>query len=232
MNKSNIETFISKAKEFHNNKYDYSLVVYINNNTKVKIICPIHGEFEQLPRSHCYYGCKKCSVDNKKDTVDIFINKAKKIHNNKYDYSLINYINSDTKIKIICPQHGVFEQKPTVHLYNKGCPSCSSSKGELKIRDFLVSNNILFEEQKRFDLCKSIYTLPFDFYLPKYNLLIEYQGEHHYMPIEGWGGDSTFNKVKVRDKIKKDFCLKNNLKLIEIPFYEKANIEELLNNLI
>jgi len=125
-----LELFINKSNKIHNNKYDYSLVDYINSQTKVKIICPEHGVFEQLPNNHTSkkYGCPICSKRQKKNNL-IFICDAKIIHNNKYDYSLVDYKDSNTKVKIICPEHGVFIQTPNTHLNRKyGCPVCSKNK--------------------------------------------------------------------------------------------------------
>jgi len=126
--KINTELFIKKSNSVHNNKYDYSLVNYINNKTKVIIICPKHGEFKQIP-SHHYkgIGCSECSK-NKKITTEIFIERSKKKFANKYDYSLTKYINTKTKIKIICPVHGIFEQTFHNHLNGKGCKKCNRYK--------------------------------------------------------------------------------------------------------
>lgn len=124
-NKLSTEIFIEKAKEIHDNKFDYSLVEYINMITKVKIICSIHGIFELLPDSHIFKkrGCPICS--GKKITNNIFIEKAKDIHGDKFDYSLVSYINNNTKIKLICKEHGVFEILPINHLFKKqGCGKC------------------------------------------------------------------------------------------------------------
>jgi predicted nucleic-acid-binding Zn-ribbon protein len=121
------EQFIEKSNEIHNNKYDYSLVCYKNNFTKVKIICSEHGIFEQTPSNHIHskQGCPKC-YGNKKITLDEFIKTAAIIHDDKYDYSLVDYKNNFTKVKIICPEHGIFEQKPNGHLIQKsGCLKCS-----------------------------------------------------------------------------------------------------------
>jgi hypothetical protein len=103
--------FIKKANLKHNNKYNYSLVDYINNKNKVKIICPIHDVFEQSPNDHLTgNGCSLCG--NKNLNKEFFIKKAKLKHGDRYDYSLVEYINNKTKVKIICPLHGVFEQAP------------------------------------------------------------------------------------------------------------------------
>jgi len=120
-----INKFINESKLVHGTKYDYSLVNYKNNRTNVTIICPIHGVFEQTPSNHlngkgCKYCGGTCGVDKK-----IFIDKARLIHGNKYDYSLVDYKNSREIVSIICPEHGEFEQTPNNHLSKKqGCLKC------------------------------------------------------------------------------------------------------------
>ena len=120
------DEFIDKAKEIHGDKYDYSKVIYINANTKIIIICKIHGEFLQTPSHHLGRkdGCIKCGITYS-PTTDEFIDKAKDIHGDKYDYSKVNYINANTKVIIICKYHGDFLQTPHSHLgRNSGCSSC------------------------------------------------------------------------------------------------------------
>ncbi len=121
------EQFIEDVIKVHGNKYDYSLVDYINNKTKVKIICKMHGVFEQTPASHIgkIAGCSKC-YGNIKSSKKQFIEDAKKVHDDKYDYSLVEYVNNHTKVKIICSEHGIFEQAPKPHIIGKhGCSICS-----------------------------------------------------------------------------------------------------------
>ena len=119
------DDFIKKAKEVHGNKYDYSKADYKNNHTKVTIICPAHGEFKQIPSSHLQgSGCPKCG-GREKLTTEGFIKRAKEIHDNKYDYSKVDYKNAVTKVTITCPIHGKFKQKPSDHLSSRGCPKCS-----------------------------------------------------------------------------------------------------------
>lgn len=133
------EEFIEKSKQIHT-KYDYSLVDYKNNKTKVKIICPTHGIFVQTPTSHLSgNGCPYCSK-NKKMNTESYINRANKIHNNKYDYSLLEYVNMHKKVKIICPTHGVFEQSPQNHIKGVGCSLCSNKNMRLKTIKRIVDN--------------------------------------------------------------------------------------------
>jgi hypothetical protein len=114
------EQFICKSKKIHKNKYDYSKVKYINSKIKVIIICPIHGDFEQPPNQHlCGKGCMWCGGRYKIDTRE-FVKRARKIHCDTYDYSQVAYVNNNTKVKIICPEHGSFHQTPSHHLMGKG----------------------------------------------------------------------------------------------------------------
>lgn len=215
---STTEEFIIISNLVHNNKYNYSLVEYINNKTKVKIICPTHGVFEQRPHAHLQnQGCPKCF-----GIVDIydFINKCSKIHDNKYDYSFVEYINCRTKIKIICPIHGVFEQRPDSHVKGCGCKKCKESKGSKKITKYLIDNNILHIKEYKYLDCKNILPLPFDFYLPDYNVCIEFDGRQHFESIKNWGGEKRLKVQQNHDKIKNEYCLNNNIRLIRIKYNE------------
>ena len=138
------DDFIKDAKKIHDNKYDYSKVEYINQLTKVCIICPKHGEFWQTPKSHLQgHGCRECGNEISKKVnlgkshktysdkitfnTESFILKSKEIHGNKYDYSKVDYKNITTKVCIICPEHGEFWQRPVEHIKQKsGCPQCAN----------------------------------------------------------------------------------------------------------
>jgi len=215
--------------DIHNFIYDYSLVNFINNNKKIKIICPVHGIFEQTPSNHIFlkHGCPKCSKNS--PTNQEYINNCNIIHNNFYNYSLVNYKNAHTKIKIICPIHGVFEQYPYAHLNKKqGCPYCSNkSKGEKNIQNLLNKYKINYHQQYKFNNCKNIYRLKFDFYLPEYNTCIEYDGKQHFQSIEIFGGKKRFIHQQKCDQIKNEYCKNNDIKLLRIKYDE--NIEEKLN---
>ena len=124
--KLSTDIFIKKANIIHNNIYDYSKVIYKNNNSKVVIICRNHGDFMQLAGNHLSgQKCPKC-CKNYKYTTDSFITKANEIHYNLYDYSVTDYINIKKKIKIKCNKHGIFEQIPEYHLEGYGCYKCSN----------------------------------------------------------------------------------------------------------
>lgn len=111
---------------------------------------------------------------------------------------------------------------------NKGCSKCIQSKGENIIQCYLYNNNIVNYFQYKFDDCRNINSLPFDFYLPLYNCCIEYQGIQHYEPIEFFGGEKQFQLQQKLDQIKRNFCRNNNIKLIEIPYWDFDNIEQIL----
>lgn len=225
------EEFIFRAKKQHSNFYDYSLVEYGLASEKVKIICPIHGIFEQSTSIHLKgRGCQKCALGRAHTSTrgckEDFISKANEIHNNKYNYEFVEYKNNKTPIIIVCPIHGSFEQVPAEHLRYKGCPNCRSSKGEKKINRFLIENQIDFIPQKKFDGCKGKkFRLPFDFYLPYHNLCIEYDGSQHFT---GWNDNPESLKIiQEYDAIKTNYCNENNIKLIRVKYND--NIEETLS---
>ena len=218
------EDFIKKARAVHGDKYDYSKVEYVNNRTKVCIICPIHGEFWQTPICHLKGNiCPKCSK-NKKPTTEEFIQKAKEVYGEKYDYSKVEYINNSTKVCIICPEHGEFLQSSTKHFMGQGCPKCNESKLERKIALLLEKEEIEFEIEKKF------YWLGrqrLDFYLPKYKAAIECQGEQHFQPIKYFGGIDKLVIYQKRDETKKLLCQQNKINLIYINYFDS---EEEINN--
>lgn len=143
-----LEKFVRRAKKIHNDKYDYSNVNYVNNHTNVSIICLIHGEFKQSPKSHLMgCGCPKCA-GVASPSIEQFVYKAKKTHDKKYIYSDVEYINARTKIIIFCLEHGKFKQTPADHLKGNGCPKCAS-----------VSNTKLFiDKAKKVHGCKYNYS--------------------------------------------------------------------------
>ena len=172
------EKFIERSKIIHNNEYDYSQTIYKNASTKVDILCQQHGIFKQLPFAHLSgQGCPYCAGKN--ITTEDFIKKAKLIHDEKYDYSKVNYVNNNTKVSIICAKHGEFLQSPSKHLIGQGCPKCVMSHLENKIKRLLENNNIRYIYECNInDILKRKNV---DFYLPEYNIAIECQGGQHFM---------------------------------------------------
>lgn len=229
--KMNTIEFIKKANKVHNNKYNYDFINYTGIFNKIKISCPKHGVFEQTPDRHLNSnGCDLCGIETasikKTYSTSEFIQKSISKHGNKYDYSLSDYKYSKTPVIIICPEHGEFKQTPNAHWAGKGCGRCNESKGEREIAKILSKNNIIFETQKKFENCKRQNYLPFDFYLPEYNVCIEYDGEQHYKSVSWFGGEKGFKITKENDIFKTQFCDKNGIVLIRIKYNQ--NIEQKL----
>lgn len=223
MKRKTHEQFIEDANKVHNNEYDYSKVKYINNKTEVCIVCPKHGEFFQRPDRHLQgQGCPVCryikSAKNNRKEVEKFIEDARKIHGDRYDYSKVNYINNKTKVCIICPIHGEFWQSPISHINGKhGCPTCDESHLERDIRLLLVNENEEFIQEYKTNWL-GLQTL--DFYLPKYNVAIECQGKQHF-GLGGWIS-KDFESIKERDERKRKLCEENGVKLL---YYSDLGID-------
>lgn len=227
--------FIWHSIQKYGYEMDYREVSNINNlkKDKVTIICPKHGKYYQTAEQHLYYtkGCKGCQYDLLRKlhqkSKDKFIEEAKEIHGDKYDYSKVEYKNAVTKVCIICPIHGEFWMKPCKHLLGQGCSKCKSSHLENEIRKVLQMNNIEFEEQKTFEwlLYKNKTHQYIDFYLPKYNIGIECQGIQHFKADNKRFKDISINLD--RDLNKSKLCKENNLKLI---YYSKFKFDNITEN--
>lgn len=136
---------------------------------------------------------------------------------------------SDKKVWWQCDKNENHEWSATIIKVTTGntdCPDCNDSHGERKIKNILNEMNIHYEIEKKFDDCKHKQKLPFDFYIPKYNILIEYDGEQHFRPIKIFGGITKFNKTKEMDKIKTEYATKNNIPLLRISYTRFDFIEE------
>jgi very-short-patch-repair endonuclease len=165
-----------------------------------------------MPTNHLNgNGCPDCGYNEngkifKLDNLE-FINRAKNIHENKYNYKLVEYNGWNNKIKIICNKHGIFEQMAGAHLCGKGCKLCNESKCEIIIKYY-------------------------DFYLPKQNLLIEYDGLQHLKLVNYFGGKIAFKLRQKNDEIKNLFTKNNNFKLLRIKYNEINNINQILGGII
>lgn len=253
--KSSEQEFIEKAKSVHGDKYDYSEVKYVNSHVPVTIICPEHGKFEQAPYSHLNgRGCYKCgriksgekaAARNVLQTSE-FIEKAKEVHGDRYDYTKVNYVNNQEKVCIICPEHGEFMQAPQVHLRGSGCPSCKESSLEREIYDFLKGKNVSFEREKTFDWLVFKGKMFLDFYLPEQKMAIECQGVQHFIPVDFSSKMTEFEKInkfseiKKRDAAKKALCEEHGITLkyffhstyfVDHKIYTKDNVIKNTNDL-
>jgi very-short-patch-repair endonuclease len=208
---------IKEAYESRGKHYDLSKAKYVNNKTKITIICPEHGEFQTKYNKIINRGdgCKKCANIqngiNKRLTTEEFIEKATKVHHGKYGYSKANYKTSTDKVTITCPIHGDYEQVATIHLSGCGCPKCNQSKLEIKFKGILDEQGIKYVEQAKFDW---LGTKSLDFYLPEYNIAIECQGGQHLFEVEHFGVDEGFNKVVSRDIEKNKLCNENGIRIL------------------
>jgi hypothetical protein len=221
------ENFIRKAKKLFGDKYDYSQVKIKNGRTVVMI--GYRGIFFlQKPSDHLAGRCPEKIVLAVRKSLRQFINEANSIHDFRYSYDKSEYITNQTKLVITCPVHGDFQQRPLSHLQGNGCPNCSESKGEKQIAKYLDKNNISYFRQHKFDDCKSIFTLPFDFYIPSKRTIIEFDGKQHYEPNEHFGGLKAYESLKVNDKIKNDYCEDNFIDLIRIRYDQVDRIFDIL----
>ncbi len=200
--------FKTTCGDIHDGYYDYSLVNFIGGRHKIKIICSIHGLFEQEARIHLDgHGCPKCN-SIKKDK-DYFVNKANGVHDNFYDYSNTFFISMDNKLKIICPTHGVFEQRAADHLDGHGCEECGKliprgpSKSEIEILEYLKSISITAETSNR----TVLNGLELDIHIPSHNIAIEFDGLYWH---------SEVHKDKKYHLRKTELCLKKGIQLIHI----------------
>ena len=163
--KRTLEDFIKLANEIHGNKYDYSKIEYINNTTKICIICPEHGEFWQVPKDHLSKcGCPKCWQERRgkmrRKDKNKFLQEVNEVHNNKYDYSKTEYVSAHVPIIITCPIHGDFSMRPANHLNGQGCPKCANlRKGEYQksnTEDFIRKARLTHGD--KYDYSKVEYT--------------------------------------------------------------------------
>jgi len=157
LKKLTTEEFISKANLVHGEMYDYSISEYLNPYTKIKIICRHHGVFEQSHYSHLSgMGCSSCASSKKRMTTDDFIERSNKVHDYKYNYDSCIYINSRTKVDIICKTHGVFQQLPRTHIKQaSGCPECGGTK---KISQHEFISKCAEIHKNKYDYSKTIYS--------------------------------------------------------------------------
>jgi len=178
--KKNLSSVITDFEKIHGNKYDYSKLNYINAMTKVCIVCPKHGDFFQEPHSHLKgQGCPSCCTEWRMDTKEDFIKKSIESHGGVllYDYSKVNYIDSYTKVCIICKKHGEFWQTPSIHLRGCGCTKCNKitlqdgticdSKVEAYRYVFHKKSGIPFLHNKQYG--KELGKMRYDFYFPTLN---------------------------------------------------------------
>ena len=229
--------FLADAAKVHGDKYDYSLVTYTGAAKPVTVICREHGHFTTTYAHHVKrkQDCPSCM--NRDMDTDKFIAHARAVHGNLYDYSKTNYTKAKSKVIIICPKHGEFEQVAWNHTDGIGCPACVdhlNSKGSRRIEEWLTDNKITFEREKSFAGLYSTkpnaetYRLRFDFFVPSHNLLIEYDGKQHFEPVDIFGGTEGHNRLVANDQRKNQWTIDNDYNLLRIAYYDDDVIEQIL----
>lgn len=214
----------------HNNKYDYTNTTYKGIKKQIIVNCKKHGEFSIQSYHHINgIGCQICSLESKKRLKEEFIREASEIHNNKYKYIIDNdRVSTLDKIRILCPEHGEFYQNVETHLRGSGCNLCKTkSRGEIMIKEILDQYNIKYFREKTFNDIENK-RLRFDFWIPDLRTIIEFDGRHHFLSIEYFGGDNYLNLIKKNDDIKNKYCYDNNIKLIRINYKQIKNIKKII----
>jgi hypothetical protein len=142
-----------------------------------------------------------------------------------YRYDKVNYVTNKDFVDIDCRSHGIFKQSPNNHLSGNGCPRCKNSYGERKISNYLESNSIKYLREFKFEQCFYKDKLPFDFYLPDYNLCIEFNGIQHYEPVDFFGGVISYENQLIRDSVKNKYCSDNKINLLIIKYDEDIDFK-------
>jgi hypothetical protein len=183
MRVTDTKSFIKRAKLLHGDKYNYDKTTYINSKTKVTVTCPVHGDFEQNPANHyTKSGCPKCARFGYVRSAEEVIKQFITVHGTIYDYRLVNYLDENTHIDIICPTHGVFTQQPKGHKQGQGCPKCAIAARTL------TKNEILQRFQKahgsKYDYSKVDYNNKDS----KVVIICPEHGEFQQRPADHWKG--------------------------------------------
>lgn len=234
-------------EEFEKKLYEWNpdvelLSEFKGVDTKVKLKCKKCFHVWEATPSHLKGGTG-CPICARKHLASLYVKSQENFieEMRKIDPTIEivgQYINTKTKIKCKCRDCGnEWEATPSNLLKFRGCPACSASKGEKFITYYLKENKIDFVPQKRFDDCKDKRTLPFDFYLPSFNMCIEFDGQQHFSPDTYFGeseekAKEDFENLKRRDKIKDEYCVKNGIALIRIPYWEVNNISNFLDKIL
>lgn len=218
---------------FGNNSFEV-LSEYITNQIKIKLKCNKCGNIiykQPVKMVSGKEGCYICSGKNKHKTTQSFIKEVEDRYPNKYEV-LGEYIKAREPLlvkNLFCGHKYLIS--PDNLLRGKGCPRCSMKQSSYMdiVEDFLSSNNISFEKEKRFEDCKLIRTLPFDYYIPEKNCCIEVDGEFHfYRNQEPLNRRSRTDEVQKRDKIKDLYCQENGIKLVRLPYFRKKDFCNIL----
>lgn len=220
--KPTTKEWVESVKNLYGGIYNFSKVKYKDKRQKVCVICPKHGEFWTIPGNFSkeISGCPKCCSERKhekyKKITEQFIRDAQNLHGNLYDYSQVDYYNKSIPVKIICKKHGEFLQIPNVHLMGYGCKKCllkSQNKLYKKLCESFKNENIIFETKTPWSGNKR-----YDIYFPERNMVVEYDGAQHFIPIKKFGGETTLKFTKENDTYKTKLCEDNGCKLFRVKY--------------
>lgn len=255
LKRDNIDSIRKKCYKIHGDKYEIPDQQYINNKTKILVICKKHGKFNITPNSLLRgSGCRRCAYEKLSksfsDTNENFKKKLIDLYGyEKYDCSLVDLAHRDElgRITLICHnkskngvEHGKFKITPNNALRMHGCPMCKQSRLEHRMMTLLINNNIKYVYQCRKSILPWLGNQSLDFYLPDYNIAIECQGFGHYSPVDAFNGVKGYEKMCQLDKIKAKKCFENGVKLIyytdirehidNIKTFGKDNIINIIKN--
>lgn len=227
------EQFVSELYKI--NKNIKVLGGYTGAKNKVDCECLIHNEKFSMNSKHLLRGetsCKKC-IDIKfhlggLKSHEQFVQELASINS---DIEVIGeYDGAKTGVEVKCLKCGhIWSPVADSLLHGYGCPNCRVSKGEERVEKYLIKNNIDYEHPKKFPDLRNVNPLSYDFYLPEYNLLIEYQGQFHDGSTSMVLREKYFDKQQKNDKIKRDYASKNNYNLLEIWYHDFDNVESILD---
>jgi very-short-patch-repair endonuclease len=225
------KSFKAKVYKIYGNTFDLSKVNYKYSQIKVIIICRKHGSFSITPNDFLSLkGCSKCSKHYSPSTNE-FLEMIPLWYKQKYDLTGVKYKKMHAYVKVRCKVkgHGVWKVTPANILSkHSGCPKCKNSVAEALIKKWLIQHNQLFETETHFKGCRNKRTLKFDFYLPKLNVLIEYDGIQHFKPVEWFGGKEALKSQQLRDKIKTKWAKQKGYKLLRIHYKNFKKIDKIL----
>lgn len=217
------EEFLERAITVHGDKYSYETTIYIDMSESVEIYCKeCKYHFWQNAKDHLdNKGCSECGKkrigDARRLTNEEFIRRAQLLHGDSYGYDRVVYEGIFEDVEIFCGKcQRYFWQSAQVHLMGCGCSFCKQSKGELAVCRYLDDMGFEYVRQKRFQDCRHKRALPFDFYLPDYNLLIEFDGIQHDKAVEIFGGEEALAHQQMMDGIKNEYAKDTNRRLLRL----------------
>lgn len=223
------DVYLQQIKNRHGNRYDYSKTIYTGDQKNINIKCRVHGPFTQRADHHLKgRGCPKCHHDRLAIefayNFDQFKERANQTHNNRFKYNQESWIGYNDDIIVVCPEHGKFSINAKYHANGSGCPTCNTSRLGRSLEKVLIDFEISYEKEKKFNSCRNIHALPFDYYLPDYHVLIECDGEQHYVARKnGLFTEDKVKQIQFRDSIKTNWAEKNHVPLLRVR-YDCENI--------